>query len=99
LLPIQATIEFTDKKNIVLIGGLKSINPIAKHDETFDCDIKLFNNAAEFRQKVKVIGKPITLTGILEGQVCSDIDGKCIQISQDFSFNDIIVTGSKKKVR
>lgn len=95
--PIQATIDFANKKNIQLVGDLTAVNPITKHDETFDCDVKFFNNSGEFRQKIKITGKEVAISGSLEGQVCSDIDGKCIQIAHDFVINDIAVTGSEKK--
>jgi len=95
--PIQATIEFTDKKNIQVVGDLRAVNPTTKHDETFDCDVKFFNNAGEFRQKIKITGKEISIAGSLEGQVCSDIDGKCIQIAHDFVISDIVVSNPEKK--
>jgi len=95
--PIQATIDFTNKKNIQPVGDLTAINPITKHDETFDCEVKFFNNTGEFRQKIKIAGKEVAIAGSLEGQVCSDIDGKCIQIAHDFAINDIMVTTLEKK--
>jgi len=91
--PMLTTIEFSNIKNYQLVGELKAINPSNKHDETFDCDVKIFKHDAEFRQKIKVLG-PVAITLALQGQVCTEIDGKCIPFEEDFSFNDIKVTGS-----
>ncbi|HTJ51597.1 MAG TPA: cytochrome c biogenesis protein CcdA [Cyclobacteriaceae bacterium] len=92
--PILTEVTFNDKNNFSLVGELKSINPIIKHDETFGCEVKFFNGTAEFRQKVKITGKPISISGIIECQVCSDIDGKCISLEQDFLIDKITVTGN-----
>lgn len=91
--PMLTTIEFSDVKNYQLVGGLKAINPSNKHDEVFDCDVKIFKHEAEFRQKIKVLG-PLGITGIIQGQVCTEIDGKCIPFEEDFSFTNIKVAGS-----
>lgn len=97
--PMLTIVEFTDSKNFQLVGNLKSINPAAKHDEVFDCDIKYFKKKAEFRQKIKVLGSPLKISGSISGQVCTEIDGKCIPFEEDFSFNQIQVTGKTEAVK
>lgn len=92
--PMLTTIEFADIKNYQLVGELKAINPTNKHDETFDCDVKIFKHDGEFRQKIKVLGPITSITTTLQGQVCTEIDGKCVPFEEDFSFGDIKVTGS-----
>src|SRR3569832_1612109 len=47
--PIQATIALPEKKNIQSVGDLIAYNPTTKHDETFDSDVKFFNNAGAFK--------------------------------------------------
>jgi len=91
--PVLTTIEFSNIKNFQLVGDLKAINPLDKHDEIFDCDVKIFKHDGEFRQKIKVLG-PVSISCTMAGQVCTEIDGKCIQYEEDFLFSDIKVTGS-----
>jgi thiol:disulfide interchange protein len=94
--PILATIEFSDIKNYTLVGTLQAINSTDKHDEVFDCEVKIFKKHAEFRQKIKVTGTPLYITSAIEFQVCTEIDGKCISFEQDFVFDQIKVSGKQK---
>lgn len=94
--PLLTEVSFETTENFEPVGGLKAINPVAKHDEIFDCEVKIFKKKGEFRQRIKVLGTP-TITGTIEGQVCSEIDGKCISFEEDFSFSNIKVSGAPKK--
>jgi thiol:disulfide interchange protein len=91
--PILTTIEFANIKNYQLVGPLKAINALDEHDETFDCDVKIFRHDGEFRQKIKVLG-PVSISCTMAGQVCTDIPEKCVQFEEDFLFSNIKVTGS-----
>jgi thiol:disulfide interchange protein len=92
--PLVTEIQFANVVNFEPVGPLKAINSIAKHDEVFDCDVKIFKKKGEFRQRIKVLGNPLTIGGSIEGQVCTEIDGKCISFEADFSFENIPVSGS-----
>jgi thiol:disulfide interchange protein len=92
--PLLTEVKFSDTKNFQPVGLLKAINSTAKHDEIFDCDVKVFKKHGEFRQRVKVLGSPLTIAGAIGGQVCTEIDGKCISFEEDFSFENIRVSGS-----
>lgn len=91
--PLLTTIEFENIKNYKLVGGLNAIGSTNKHDEVFGCDVKIFKKKAEFRQKIKVLGGPLNITGLLQGQVCTEVDGKCIPFESAFSFDHIQVAG------
>lgn len=91
--PLLTTVEFTDVKNYKVIGNLKAINPIDKHDETFGCDVKVFKKTAEFRQRIKVLNTPLTVSAIIQGQVCTEIDGKCIPFDEEILIDQFVVTG------
>ena len=97
--PLPTEIKFEDSKNFQPVGSLKAIDPVAKHDEIFDCDVKIFKKKGQFRQRVKVLGSPLTISGSIEGQVCTEIDGKCISFEEDFSFENILAgtTSTPKK--
>jgi thiol:disulfide interchange protein len=94
--PLLTEIQFKDVKNFQVVGPTKAVNPKAKHDKVFDCDVKIFMGTAEFRQKIKILATPLKITGTISGQVCTEIDGKCIPFEHEFSFDDITVTGSNK---
>jgi thiol:disulfide interchange protein len=91
--PLLTELQFTGVKNFQLVGKMKAINSVAKHDEIFGCDVKIFKHTGEFRQKIKVTGTPLKISGNIQGQVCTEIDGKCIPFEEDFVFENITVTG------
>src|SRR5258708_39711010 len=51
--PIKMTFSFRPDKSYSLSGAVKAINPKDKHDKIFECDVKIFEERAEFRQKIK----------------------------------------------
>lgn len=91
--PILTEVSFEALSNAEPVGGLKAINSVPKHDEIFDCDVKIFKKKGEFRQRIRVLGGPLSISGAIEGQVCTEIDGKCISFEEDFSFENIAVKG------
>lgn len=94
--PLLTEVKFEGSENIQAVGGLKAINPIPKHDNIFGCDVKVFEKKGEFVQRVKVLEGPVAITGSIAGQVCTDIDGKCISFEEDFSFTNVTVAPSGK---
>lgn len=95
--PMITEVAFEAKNNFQLAGGLKSINPEDKHDEIFDCDVKVFKKTGEFRQRIKVLGQPLNIEGNIQGQVCTEIDGRCVSFEEDFSFVNIPVKAVASK--
>jgi thiol:disulfide interchange protein len=94
--PMLTTVTFNSDASFKTMGTLKAVNPKAKHDEIFDCDVKVFEKTAEFRQKIKVLSANLKLAGIYEGQVCTEVEGKCIPFDGEFVFTGITVGGSNK---
>lgn len=99
--PLLTELTFSDIQNYELVGKTKAINPKSKKDENFpDCEtINYFTKTGEFRQKIKVLGSPLKISGVVQGQVCTEIDGKCIPFDEDFVIEGITVTtnsGQKK---
>ncbi|MGK7391967.1 MAG: cytochrome c biogenesis protein CcdA [Candidatus Cyclobacteriaceae bacterium M2_1C_046] len=95
--PIVASWEFVPNDTYERIGDIKPINPKTKYDEIFECEVRIFRNTGEFRQTVKVLKPELIVEGNFEYQVCSDIDGKCINFDEDFIFDEIQVTGAAEK--
>ena len=91
--PIKATINLKPHPGYQLLGKLRDINPIDKHDKIFDCDLRIFKGTGEFRQKIKILKADLVIQGDYEGQVCSDVDGKCIPLGDEFTFNGIHAQG------
>jgi len=91
--PIKTTITFKPDASYQLVGKLQPINPIDKKDEIFECVVKIFKGTGEFRQKIKVLAANLKIEGDYDYQVCSDVDGKCVPFTTDFSFSKIKVSG------
>jgi thiol:disulfide interchange protein len=89
--PLKTKFTFSPDAGYRLIGKIRPVNPLDKHDDIFECDVKIFKKTGEFRQKVKILKSNPKITGHYEYQVCTDIDGKCISFDDDFSFTNITV--------
>lgn len=93
--PMLTTITFEKHPSFLLVGELKAINPLKKHDEIFDCDVKIFKDKGEFRQRIKLLATEPVIKGVIEGQTCTEVDGRCIPFEYDFVITGINVTGKK----
>lgn len=91
--PIPISIVLDKHPSFELVGGVVAINDKQKHDKIFDCDVRIFEGAGEFRQKIKILSPDLTLRGTYEGQVCTEIDGKCVLFDGDLAFGKITVSG------
>jgi thiol:disulfide interchange protein DsbD len=93
--PIPMNITLEKNSSYSLVGNLIAVQDQAKHDKIFDCDVRIFSNTGEFRQKIKVLSTDLKLQGSYEGQVCSELQGQCVLFSGDVAFNEIQVTGGQ----
>lgn len=89
--PTKTNFTFSPDKSYQLIGKLKPINPLDKHDDAFECDVKIFKKTAEFRQRIKILSTKLKITGEYEYQVCSDLTGLCVPGDGEFLFDKIKV--------
>ncbi|MCA4897430.1 MAG: cytochrome c biogenesis protein CcdA [Bacteroidota bacterium] len=92
--PIKLTFSFAPDPSYELVGKVQPMNPIDKHDNAFECDVKIFKKTAEFRQRVKIRSEMINIAGDFEYQVCTEITGQCVPGSGQFLFDN-----SKLQVR
>ena len=95
--PIKTTITLKPNGGYKLVGGVKAIDAHDKHDEIFDCDVKIFKGTGEFRQRIKILSPDVKLEGEVDYQVCSDVDGKCIPGNEEFSFPGLTISGNAQK--
>ncbi len=86
--PIPATFTFDENDGYELIGEIQPIGAKKKYDKIFEGDVTYFKETAEFRQRIKISKKDFGISGTIEYQVCSDVDGKCIPFEEDFSFGE-----------
>ncbi|MDW8332359.1 MAG: cytochrome c biogenesis protein CcdA, partial [Cyclobacteriaceae bacterium] len=94
--PMLTTVTFEKHPSFTLVGGLQAINPLKKHDEIFDCEVKIFKDKGEFRQRIKVLSENPVIKGVIEGQTCTEVDGRCIPFEEDFVITGLTVTGKEK---
>jgi thiol:disulfide interchange protein len=95
--PVPMKITFAKNDGILLIGELKAVDDHKKHDEIFDCDVRIFEKKGEFRQTIKIISSAAKIAGEYEGQVCTTVEGKCILFDGDFNIPGLKVGGETQK--
>ncbi|MCB0491492.1 MAG: thioredoxin family protein [Cyclobacteriaceae bacterium] len=91
--PIPTSFTYEPNAGYELVGGIIPVNPIDKYDDIFECDVKVFKKTAQFRQKVKLLGKGVVIKGVFEYQVCTEVDGRCVPGDGEFLFDKIEVNG------
>jgi thiol:disulfide interchange protein len=96
--PIKTNFTFKPDPSYQLVGKIKAINPIDKHDKIFECDVKIFKGNAEFRQRIKILSTKLKISGEYEYQVCTELTGQCVPGNGEFLFDKIKVEGKKLEV-
>ena len=84
--PLPASFQFIPDDNYRLLGTVEPIDPKTKYEEVFEVNVNYFEGTAKFRQKVKILGSNPTIRASVEYQVCTTMDGKCINLEEDFEF-------------
>lgn len=91
--PIAMSVTLEKHPGFELVGDLRAVGDEPKHDKIFDCDVRIFVGAGEFRQRIKVLSNDLQIRGSYEGQVCSEVEGKCVLFDGDVSFGSIKIAG------
>jgi thiol:disulfide interchange protein len=91
--PVPMSVTFEKDPSFELVGSLVAIQDKTKHDKIFDCDVRIFEGSGEFRQKIKILSPTLVIKGTYEGQVCSEVEGKCVLFDGDLLFGPIKVEG------
>jgi len=94
--PVPMGITLEPHPSFSLVGGLVAVQDKAKHDKTFDCDVRYFEGTGEFRQKIKILSTDLQVKGTYEGQVCSIVNGQCVLFDGELNFGKFVVTGSSE---
>ena len=95
--PLKTTFTFEPNDSYQLVGAVVPVNPIDKHDDIFECDVKIFKSTGEFRQKIKVLSANLRIAGNIEFQTCTEVNGQCVPGEHDFVLDAFTVTGQPPK--
>lgn len=95
--PMVTELVFTPNSSYALVGGIRAINPKKGYDEIFEGDYTYFQEKGEFRQTIKVLSLPLTFSGSINYQVCTDTDGRCIPFEDDFDQSSFGIQAAVKK--
>jgi thiol:disulfide interchange protein DsbD len=97
--PTPTSIQFEENESFEIIGDLISTNPKKKYEDVWGAEVTYLIGKGEFKQKIKVLSKNLSLSGLLEFQICSDLTGQCIPGEQDFNLDFITVTATEENVK
>lgn len=91
--PLPTEIKYPEIRNFELVGKLQAIKSTEKTDPNFpDCEvIRVFKKTGEFRQKIKITGSPVSIPLTIDFQTCTDLDGTCVPLEEDYTFTNIAV--------
>ncbi len=89
--PMVTTFAFAPNDSYQPVGKVQPVKPKKKYDAIWEGEYTYFTGKGEFRQTVKILKANPKITGSIEYQVCSEIDGKCIPDTEDFTFTNIKV--------
>ena len=92
--PVPMSVTLDKDPSFEFVGSLAAIQDKTKHDKIFDCDVRIFEGSGEFRQKIKILSPALVVKGTYEGQVCSEVEGKCVLFDGDLTFGAIKVEGT-----
>lgn len=90
--PMVTEFEFEENESFQLIGETDPINSSRKYDSLWEGEVTYFKKTAQFIQKAVIKRADFQISGYYTGQVCSDIDGKCIPFDEEF-----VLTSKKKE--
>ena len=83
---LSPTFIFNKSDTYSLIDDVIPINPKIKYDSIWQGNVRYFDREAKFIQKISVLSKTPFVSGSMSYQVCSDIEGKCIPLENEFNF-------------
>ena len=87
--PMVTTFSFEKNDTYELTGDINPVGAMKKYDSIFEGEYTYFKKKGEFRQRVKILeANTFFVSGTVEYQVCSDIDGKCIPFEDEFIFGN-----------
>lgn len=83
--PIVTTFIFNKNAGFSVVGKIKPINPKRKFEEIWNGEISYFVGTGKFIQSIKILRPNPTISGLINFQTCTDVDGRCIDDKEKFS--------------
>lgn len=83
--PMITTFAFQPDPSFELIGGIAPQNPKRKYDSLWEGEYTYFVGQGLFTQRVRLIDTDYKISGTINYQVCTDVDGKCIPFEEEFT--------------
>ena len=92
--PLPTVVTFKKNNSFALVGKLTPVSKVeTKYEEVFEGDTYIMHGRAVFAQKIKILTAKPMLVGSIEAQACTDADGACIPLNDDFTVTGLTVTG------
>lgn len=92
--PVKADLVLEPHASYEKVGALYSVGDKLETDDVFECQVGKFTKKAELRQKIKILSPNPVIKGYLEGQMCNNASGMCVQLEvPDFTFKGLNVAG------
>ena len=89
--PLPTSFEFIPDASYELVGEITQIGVHAAYDDTWQDTVQYFSEKAEFRQKIKVLSKNLSVKVNYEFLICTTVDGMCIPGDGDYTFANLKV--------
>jgi thiol:disulfide interchange protein DsbD len=83
--PRPARFNFEANDAIAFLGPVRAVNALQRKDKTWGAQYRYFEKQAEFRQKVRIVTRPLSINGHIDGQTCHEEDGVCALFHKQFS--------------
>ncbi len=90
--PMVTTFLFESNSTYQLLGDVVSVDPKKKYDDLWEGEYTYFSKKAHFTQKLKVLHSDFHAQVAVVYQVCTEVNGKCIPLEDEFTFDDVVVT-------
>jgi thiol:disulfide interchange protein DsbD len=81
--PTLTTVTWEKNASFELANELRAIEAKHKYDDIFMGDVGYFIGTGTFKQSIRVLELPVVLKGVIDYQMCTDIDGRCIPFEED----------------
>ena len=93
--PIPAKIEFEPHPSYALVGDPVPMAVKQKFDEIWLDYVRYLEKKGAFHQKIKILSQNPVIKGIITYQVCTTVDGMCVNPEEDFEFSEITVRNAE----
>ncbi len=77
--PMLTVLTLEEQGGVKPIGKLIPVDPKRKFDDIWQGEVSYFVGTGLFKQKMKITGTAVKISGSVSYQMCSDVSGKCVR--------------------